>query len=51
MSEGIPTDLFIVFLASSSVLCGRVAVWQSHESQASVYCVGHMKGEEHGLQS
>ena len=51
VSESIPTDLFIVFLASSSVMCGRVAGLQSHESQTSVYNVGHSKWEEHGLQS
>lgn len=51
VSEGILTDSFIVFLAPSSVSCGRVAALQSHKSQASVDYVGHMKWKEYRLQS
>ena len=39
VSEGILTDLFIVFLASSPFACGRVAALQSHKIQPGVYYI------------
>lgn len=51
VSEGILTDLFVVFLASSPFAYGRVAALQSHKIHPGVYYIGHSKWEEHGLQS
>lgn len=45
VSEGILTDLWIVFLASSPFAYGRVAALQSHKIHPGVYYIGHSSGK------